>query len=176
MKFERVTDAKHPMYERALELYGISFPLHEQREPLSQEKILCDREYFFSLIYDEEVFVGLVLYWETESYVYIEHFCISPPLRSKRYGERVLSALKEKNKTLILEIDPPRDPISRRRKFFYERCQFSENLYFHIHPPYHKENEGHELVLMTYPKPIPQEVYDAFREYLGDRIMGERAL
>lgn len=78
MHFERVTDANHPMYEKALALYRESFPMHEQRLPASQKRILGDMAYHFGLIWDEAVFVGLILYWETQTYQYVEHFCILP--------------------------------------------------------------------------------------------------
>ena len=45
MRLERVTDSSHPMYNEALRLYQISFPYHEQREELSQKRILGDSEY-----------------------------------------------------------------------------------------------------------------------------------
>lgn len=69
---------------------------------------------------------------------------------------------RNKVKTLILEIEPPKDDISKRRKGFYERCGFTENFFTHIHPPYHKINEGHELTIMTCPKQISQEIFDTF--------------
>ena len=67
MRFERLTNEKHEMYKKALELYSISFPSHEQRDMVSQTKILNDDDYYFNLIYDEEAFVGLALCWETKS-------------------------------------------------------------------------------------------------------------
>lgn len=145
--------------------------IHKQREALSQTAILHDDAYHFDLIYDAGTFVGLVLYWETPEYIYLEHFCILPEMRNLKYGQRTLSLLKTRQKTLILEIDPPIDAISVRRKGFYERCGFMENPYPHIHPPYHKENKGHELVIMSSPAPISQAVYDAFHAYLRDKIM-----
>lgn len=60
-------------------------------------------------------------------------------MRNKQYGQKTLSLLAKQGKTLILEIDPPKDDISKRRKGFYERCGFTENFFTHIHPPYHKE-------------------------------------
>lgn len=79
--------------------------------------------------------------------------------------------LEEAHKTLILEIDPPVDELSRRRKGFYERCGFAENPYEHIHPPYHWGNSGHELVVMTWPGRISREEYSAFARYLHERVM-----
>lgn len=171
MNFERITTLLHPMYKQALELYQISFPLHEQREAFSQSAILHDDAYHFNLIYDASIFVGIILYWESLNYIYIEHFCVCPEMRNKQYGQRVLSFLKKQNKTIILEIDPPIDAISIRRKGFYERCGFVANTYKHIHPPYHKGNRGHELVIMSSPMPISQSEYEAFNTYLQDKIM-----
>ena len=86
MRFERLTNEKHEMYKKALELYSISFPSHEQRDMVSQTKILNDDDYYFNLIYDEEAFVGLALCWETKSFVYVEHWqelCICSTAEAK---------------------------------------------------------------------------------------------
>ena len=171
MLLERVINPSHPIYFKALKLYQISFPCHEQREEFSQEKILLDSEYHFCLIYEKDIFIGLILYWETEHFIYIEHFCILPEMRNKQYGQKTLTLLKERHKTLILEVDPPIDNISKRRKGFYERCGFIENSFSHIHPPYHKGNEGHNLMIMTCPKRISQDVFDIFTQYLKNKVM-----
>ncbi|MDO5111800.1 MAG: GNAT family N-acetyltransferase [Clostridia bacterium] len=171
MRFERLSNIEHPMYDNALELYRISFPSHEQREPISQTQILNDDEYCFSLIYDEGVFVGLILYWDAGSFIYVEHFCILPEMRNKSYGQRALELLGQNNKTVILEIDPPVDALSVHRKGFYERNGFIENPYPHVHPPYHKGNAGHDLVVMSYPAGITQAAYDAFKHYLDHHVM-----
>ena len=122
-------------------------------------------------MYSGKRFVGLVLYWETAEYLYIEHFCILPALRNHHYGQRTLELLAECGKTLILEIDPSMDAIVCRRKMFYERCGFAENPFPHIHPPYHAENRGHALVVMAYPLPIPQEKYNDFYRYLTEKVL-----
>ena len=41
------------------------------------------------LVYDNSL-VGIILYWETLNYIYIEHFCIEPNMRNKKYGENAL--------------------------------------------------------------------------------------
>ncbi len=171
MVLKRITNTSHPMYCEALKLYQISFPYHEQREKCSQDEIIRDDEYHFSLLYDEDVFVGLILYWEQEQFIYIEHFCILPEMRNQQYGQKALALLAEQGKTLILEIDPPTDDISKRRKGFYERCGFTENFFTHIHPPYHRENAGHHLVIMTYPKQVSKDMFDTFSHYLENRVM-----
>lgn len=171
MRLERITDVSHPMFAQAMALYQESFPVHEQREVLSQERILKLPDYHFSLVYDETLWIGLVLYWEQSEYLYIEHLCINPAMRNKQYGQRVLTLLAEQSKTMILEIDPPEDAIAIRRKGFYERCGFIVNAYSHTHPPYHQHCAGHRLVVMTAPQAISAEMYDGFVCYLNNVVM-----
>lgn len=161
------------MYGKAMELYRVSFPPHEQREAASQERILSDREYGFYLIYDKEIFVGLLLCWETERFTYVEHFCTLPEMRNRGYGKKTLELLQGKGRTVLLEIDPPAGGISERRREFYRRNGFKENPYPHVHPPYHRENKGHPLVLMSNPDEITEEAYESFRRYLENRVMKE---
>ena len=171
MHFERLTTETHPLYKEASALYGISFPPHEQRESASQRAIMADPEYQFNLIYDGGAPVGAMLCWETETFIYVEHFFILPQLRGHACGSRALALLGERGKTVILEIDPPVDDVSLRRKGFYERSGFHENPYSHVHPPYHAGNRGHDLVVMSYPRTISETEYRAFADYLAARVM-----
>lgn len=165
----RITNATDPYYNDAIALYKGSFPSHELREGKSQIEILSNPLYHFDVIFDEGIFIGEILYWEVGEFLYIEHFCISPEMRNKRYGQNVLKMYQDR--PLILEIDPPIDEISIRRKGFYERCGFVENPYPHIHPPYHKANKGHDLVIMSSPEGLTKHQATLFQDFLRDVVM-----
>ena len=171
MRFERLTDCHDPRYEAARALYGKSFPRHEQREAASQAAILTHSDYRFNLIYDGDEFVGLLLCWETDNFIYVEHFCIELDKRGRRYGSHALELLGAEGKTVILEIDPPVDEISIRRRGFYERAHFQANPYSHVHPAYHANCKEHELVIMSAPAPIDRAQYGAFNDYLRAVVM-----
>ena len=171
MNFVRLSSPEDPMFLPAMTLYQQSFPLHEQRTPASQMEALSQADYHFTLIYDADAFVGILLYWEAAPFLYVEHFCIDPQLRNQAYGRRSLARLAEEGKPVILEIDPLTTEIAVRRKGFYERCGFQANDFSHVHPPYRKGFQGHELVVMTCPNPLSPEEYDAFRRYLRDQVM-----
>lgn len=98
MNFIRLLSKDDKMFNEAMILYQKSFPCHEQRRMESQIEILNDKEYHFDLIYDNNSFVGIILYWETLNYIYIEHFCIEHNMRNKKYGENALELLKKKEK------------------------------------------------------------------------------
>lgn len=171
MRFERLTDTADEMYPKAMELYGVSFPFHEQREGDSQAGIMGHKEYQFNLIYDGDEFAGLMLCWETARFIYVEHFCILPALRNRRYGQRALELLKERGQPIILEIDPPVDQVSVRRKGFYKRLGFRSNGCRHCHPAYHRGYAGHDLVVMSCPEPLSKEEYNEFNRYLKAVVM-----
>lgn len=169
MEIHRITQANDPFYQEALALYRISFPLHEQREEPSQTAILGNNAYHFDVVCDGSQFVGEILYWDLGGAYYIEHFCVLPALRNKHYGQKILQAYQ--NTPLILEIDPPVDEISIRRRGFYQRCGFVENPYPHIHPPYHVGNKGHDLVIMSSPEQLSANAYEKFNTFLRDTVM-----
>ena len=100
MHFVRLATTERPEYDKALALYRESFPYHEQREARSQGDILSDEEYRFELVYDKDVFAGLLLCWETDAFVYVEHFCIFPELRGRSYGSQTLHLLAQSGKKI----------------------------------------------------------------------------
>lgn len=101
MRLVRLRRSNDEMFNNAMELYKMSFPAHEQRKPSSQAKIMGSKEYQFNLIYDEGQFVGILLCWEAEDFIYVEHFCIHPEMRNKRYGQRALELLNRQGKQLF---------------------------------------------------------------------------
>ncbi len=173
LSFVRMTQADNPQYEKAMGLYAQSFPYHEQREPSSQAAVLNKPAYHFDMLFDRNVFVGLMLSWQTEGFVYVEHFCIMPDLRGRGYGGLALAQLARLGKTVILEIDPPVDAVSIRRKRFYEAAGYKANPYSHVHPPYHAGCKGHPLVVMSQPRGLSAAEYEAFRLYLNEAVMRE---
>lgn len=175
MRFERLTTTENTAYSAAMELYHVSFPFHEQREADSQAQIMNEPEYQFNLIYEEDKFVGLLLAWETQRFIYVEHFCILPAMRNQRYGQKALELLNQRGKTIILEIDPPVDEVSIRRRSFYERANYKTNDYEHDHPAYHAGYSGHRLAVLSYPDPLTKELYAEFARYLKTVVMNVKA-
>ena len=94
-----------------------------------------------------------------------------PEMRGRGCGAQALSLLGERKKTVILEIDPPNDEVSVRRKAFYERAGYRANPFEHIHPPYRSESKGHRLVVMTCPTTISENEYKNFNSYLENVVM-----
>ncbi|MCR8993707.1 GNAT family N-acetyltransferase [Brevibacillus laterosporus] len=144
------------LFNKAFDLYKASFPEHEQRLFEDQIVALNHSEYHCDIILEKDVFVGIIFYWETSEYTYIKHFAIDPGMRGNHVGSRCLQKFYDLHNLVILEIDPPVESISIRRKNFYMRP---------------KQNVPHELVIMSLPRRISEFEYSQFNEYLVKTIM-----
>lgn len=115
--------------------------------------------------------VGVVGYWDTQNFVYFENFCVCSSFRNCGYGSATLKLLTQNLcKPFILEIELPEDPLTQRRKAFYERNGMVENPFHHIQPHYRTTDPDLPLMVMTYKTPISQAQYDVFRKYLDVNV------
>ena len=151
-----------------------SFPVHEQRLRGRQEGVLGHPEYHCDLLCQGETRVGLLMWWAGPGFRYVEHFAIAPQLRGQSWGSRALREFLAEGDPVVLEIDPPEDPVSRRRKGFYEGLGLVSNPWPHIHPPYRLEFSGHALEVMTFPGGWDEGQYRRFARYLDETVMADR--
>lgn len=171
MKFIRHMDQKDDIFQKAFSLYQVSFPEKEQRSLDDHIRALADPRFFCETIWEGEQFCGLIFYWELGGFQYIEHLAIEPSLRGSGIGSRCLEEFCKRNQKIVLEIDPPIDDISIRRKSFYERLGFHYNGYYYIHPSYQKGCTPHQLLILSWPKPITEEEYRTFIRDMWEIVM-----
>lgn len=172
MESHRIKDSRHALYKAFEALYGVSFPIFEQRTEPQQQAAFARPEYHLIGYTDEGAFVGFVAYWAFDEYVYVEHLAVSTEVRGKGYGTKLLETfVREISKTVLLEIDPVVDAVSEARLRFYERCGFHPNLYPHTHPPYREGFEAHPLVILTSGGEISEDEYRKFDHDLRTVVM-----
>lgn len=158
--------------QKSWHLMEHSFPLCEQRPHEQHLKALADSAFHADIAMEGDKFIGIVFYWIYDGkYCFVEHLATDPALRNGGYGGRIMEQLFDKGYVIILEIDPPEDEISIRRKGFYERLGFTMNLYKHIHPSYRPTTKPHQLYIMSFPHMLSQEEFTAFRKYLMNHVM-----
>ena len=120
-----------------------------------------------------ETRVGLLMWWAGPGFRYVEHFH-RPAAVGQSWGSRALREFLAEGDPVVLEIDPPEDPVSRRRKGFYEGLGLVSNPWPHIHPPYRLEFSGHALEVMTFPGGWDEGQYRRFARYLDETVMADR--
>ncbi len=171
MNFKRVIDNNTAEFKAAIQIYEASFPINEKRALNDQIEALSDDSYHFQVIHNDNLeTMGLLLNWETEDFVYIEHFAILESARGQNLGGRILEKIKsEKNIPIILEIDPPVDDISKRRMDFYKRHGFTMTKYKHLQPTYKEHDETCTLNVMAYPN-IDEKLYNIFYDFIINKV------
>ena len=170
MRLERLCDSNKHLFDRAFALYESSFPREERRDETEQNRVLLKDDYHVDFIMDGDEFLGVMLYWETESFIYLEHFTTRAEIRNRGIGAAALDLLKSKGKTILLEIDPPEDEIAIRRLEFYKRNGFLMTPHYHIQAKYHLGDEDLMLKILSYPHIISPELYREFQEYMTREI------
>lgn len=157
-------------WEEADTLYRAAFPAKEIRSAEDHLRALQDPLYKAEGIWLDERFAGLLYYWEFGDSRYIEHLAVDPALRGRHIGSDVLAVFC-RGKRVILEIDPPENPVALRRLHFYERLGFVSNPQLFLHPSFRKPFETHRLVLMSYPSPLEHDEARAFADFVRERVL-----
>lgn len=166
LTYRRLRSAADAEWAEAYRLYEASFPPCERRSEQDHAAALRDERLHAECVFDGECFVGLVFWWSAdEGCAYLEHLATEPALRGRSYGARILRDLCTRVGRVVLEIDPPVDDISRRRRGFYERNGFVYNEYDYIHPSYSHPPRPHRLMVMSYPEALAPGGFEAFRTF-----------
>lgn len=176
MNFLKITSHTDPYFNAAMAIYTASFPLFEQRTLKDQIEALKDYHYRYIAVCENDDLIAILLYWEMQHSIYIEHLAVSPALRGQNYGTKILQSFcqtnfYEKNKDIILEIDPPIDNVSIQRLNFYSKLGFKLQPFTHVHPPYRQGYTGHPLKVLSFSQDISPITYNLFNTYLKSYIM-----
>ena len=158
-------------WAEAWDLYEESFPRCERWNAQGYDRAFGDPRFEADGIWRGDEFIGILFHWGADGYRYVEHLAVSPALRGQNMGSAALSAFCRKVGRVILEIDPPEDDISIRRRHFYERLGFVANPYQYIHPSFRKPFTPHRLVLMSYPGAITYEEARSFADFVREAVL-----
>lgn len=170
MKLERLSNNNQHLFADAFALYESAFPEEERRDAAEQKRVMGKEDYHFDLIMEGDECLGVMLYWETERFLYLEHFTTYPAVRGKGLGAAALGLLKAKGKTVLLEIEDPVDEMTCRRFGFYQRNGFVMTPHYHIQAKYHLGDEDLMLKILSYPHELTVAEYLEFQDYMTKEV------
>lgn len=91
LKIKRIS-TRHEHYSYLEDLMQTAFPSEERRDNSLQREFTDNHPSFISnLILDKETPVGLLTYWDLDTFYYIEHFAIDSTMRNRGYGKNTLT-------------------------------------------------------------------------------------
>jgi GNAT superfamily N-acetyltransferase len=101
------------------------FPANEMKSREHMEALFSDKT---GMYVKEEGPHHVLVYLETEDFIFIDYILITNKSRGKGVGSKLLESLKAKDKPIILEVDPvdSSNPDTAKRVRFYERNGFTQ--------------------------------------------------
>lgn len=171
MEYLKITPEDSIRWESVWTLYEESFPVAERRK-MGDHLRACGDDRFFPLsAWEGGELIGLMFFWEWDSYRYLEHLAVNPTLRGHGYGSQLLRHLRDSAHTIILEIDPLSNELSVRRLQFYERSGYTLTPYRFVHLPYRLDANAQELLILSYPRMITKEQHNNFQRFLNEEVI-----
>ena len=149
-----------------------SFPLEEIRGYEGQRALLDREDYFIKTYIHSGEVAGFCAYYELNDVLYIEHLACSPAVRGLGIGTKLVQEVLDEagERSVILEVEPPVDEMTKRRVAFYEKLDFHLNPYYHFQPPLNKDTDGVELKMMSSKGKITEEEQKAYRRLLNIHV------
>lgn len=100
------------------------FPVEEMKSREHMEMLLEEKG---DIYYKDESPQHVMMYAEFDTFIFIDYVWVSAKTRGQGVGHQLIEKLKEKNKPIILEVEPVdyEDTDSEKRLHFYRREGFS---------------------------------------------------
>lgn len=171
MEFLRIEPDDKYRWKKVQDLYENSFPLAEIRKEYDHLRACEDARFFPLSAWEGSELVGLMFFWEWDSYRYLEHLAVNPDMRGGGYGSQLLRYLRDSDHTTILEIDPLSNELSLRRLQFYERSGYTLTPFRFVHLPYRIDGKEEELLILSYPKMLTKEQHNDFLKFVNEEVI-----
>ena len=171
MEFLRIEANDTERWNKVWKLYEDSFPVAERRKTADHLRACSDDRFHPLSVWEGHQLIGLMFFWEWDSYRYLEHLAVNPELRGYGHGSQLLTHLRDSEHTIILEIDPLINELSVRRLQFYERAGYTLTPYRFVHLPYRLDVDEQELLILSYPEMITQEQHNHFLKFLEEVVI-----
>ena len=152
IRFQPITTSDVQHYKFMEELLVESFPPEEYRE-LEHLREYTDRigNFHNNIIFDDDLPIGFITYWDFDEFYYVEHFAVDPTQRNGGHGKNVLNHLCELlQHPIVLEVEMPEEEMAQRRINFYKRQGFVLWEKPYLQPPYRPGDDYLPMLLMSH--------------------------
>jgi ribosomal protein S18 acetylase RimI-like enzyme len=172
IQFQKITSVSDPLFVGMFNLYCNAFPANERRSWDGLEFELTYQKLFFAnAIMQQGKFVGLLNFWNFETFWYIEHLAVVPIERGHHIGTEIMEIFKSKIKDpILLEVELPTIDQAKRRIGFYEKLGFSILPHNYIQPPYEVGGIPVPMLLMSNEPTFASDHFERVKELLYEKV------
>ncbi len=150
IRIKEITYKDEIFVNQILPLYFDAFPEDERRSKEQLLDLLQNENRMKCIaIFDAVEFVGFLIFWHFDEFIYGEHFAIIDEKRNRGYASQILKdyILKHYPKFLI-ECELPNNTIAQRRIAFYQRMGLQLSDITYTQPAYEHNKHALPMKLM----------------------------
>ena len=162
-------------YDELYKIYEDAFPEPERRTREGQQRVLSDPMYRVRVKEEDGHILAFAGYWNLPGCQFLEHLATSGECRRKGYGQALVEEfLAETDKPAFLEIEPvtEKNPMTGRRRAFYERLGFVVNLFPYEQMALREGGVPIPLWVMSHRDPITEEGFMPFKKEIYRYVYG----
>ena len=141
------------------------FPIVEMKSKEHMEALLKERS---DIYYKDEGPYHVLMYVELDYFIFIDYLLVLKESRGQGLGHKLLEKLKEKNKPIILEVEPVNyeDSDTEKRLQFYKREGFlhAQSIGYHRRSLATKEINSMEILYWAPHHESEEVIFDAMRK------------
>ena len=153
-------------YATMLSLLKENFPRNEIRSDQKQLEVINEPYFQAYLLKENTEIYGFVSCFDFTDFVFIEHLVIAPSHQGAGLGSQLLTLLKQKYRSLILEVELPTSLQAKKRIQFYQKNQFFFNDIPYVIPSFIMGEKPIPLRMMSYPNQLTLEQFNYVKDIL----------
>lgn len=160
-------------FDSVFQMIEASFPKDEYRTYDEQKALLNNTAYEIYLFSDSDgnMIKAFIAVWKFDSFVFIEHFAVTPAYRNHGIGSVFLrEVVRMSGKMVCLEVELPDNEMASRRIGFYTRNNFFLNNYPYTQPPISAGRNPVPLLIMTYGRTINEMEFTQMKKELFSQV------
>ena len=141
------------------------FPIVEMKSKEHMEALLKERS---DIYYKDEGPYHVLMYVELDTFIFIDYLLVLKESRGQGLGHKLLEKLKEKDKPIILEVEPVNyeDSDTEKRLHFYKREGFlhAQSIGYHRRSLATKQINSLEILYWAPHHESEEVIFDAMRK------------
>lgn len=157
------------------------FPIEEMKSKEHMDTLLKEKS---DVYYKDESADHVLMYAEFNSFIFVDYVWVSAAARGQGIGHQLIEKLKQKNKSILLEVEPvdSDDSDTKKRLYFYKREGFQHAQAIDYCPSSRNTNETSTLEILYWSKDEADDraiykqmkkMYEDIHTYKDTEIYGE---
>ncbi|WP_428909575.1 GNAT family N-acetyltransferase [Niallia sp. Krafla_26] len=141
------------------------FPIEEMKSKEHMEALLKERP---NMYHKDEGPNHVLMYVELDSFIFIDYLLVSSKARGQGLGHKLIQKLKQKNKPIILEVEPINyeDSDTAKRLHFYKKEGFehAQSIGYHRRSLATQEINSLEILYWAPHEESEKTIYEAMKK------------